>query len=342
MAGVTGAAQAPLLEVRGLGMNFPIGKKFRPHYVHAVTDASFTLAAGEAMSLVGESGSGKSTLARLISRLVTPTAGEIRLHGHDVLKTERRRPSRRYRSEVQMIFQDPYASLNPVHTIGYHVARPLKIHGHAKGAAQLRQRSAELLASVGLGQSGEMIDKYPHQLSGGQRQRVAIARALAVEPSLIVADEPVSSLDMSIRAGILTLMQKLKAERQIAYLYITHDLASARYMGDKTVVMYAGRMVEGGLSGEVTDRPAHPYTNLLLEAVPRAKAVRGRPAARAPVPVPVPVPDNAVTAAGCPFATRCPYVMDACRREMPPVHHLNATHWVRCHLSSGQGLASSA
>jgi peptide/nickel transport system ATP-binding protein len=226
-----------------------------------------------------------------------------------------------------MIFQDPFGSLNPVHTIGYHIRRPLKIHRIAHGRAA-DDKVIELLATVGLNPPEHMARKFPHQLSGGQRQRVAVARALAVDPEIILADEPISMLDVSIRMGVLNLMEKLKEERGIGYLYITHDIASARYIGDKTMVMYAGHIVEGAGSDELMQNPAHPYTRLLLSAVPNPHAgLETRTIeARGEVPSLIDPPP------GCPFAARCPHVMDVCRKVMPGVEWVRSDHWVRCHL----------
>jgi peptide/nickel transport system ATP-binding protein len=317
----------PLLEVRGLSKRFPVGGWFARAQVHALEDASFTLDRGRVTALVGESGSGKSTTARLVARLIEPTAGEIVLNGQDVLKSEPRSASLAYRADVQMIFQDPFASLNPVHTIGYHLERPLRVHAKVRSGAALREQVASLLEAVGLTPAADFVDKFPHELSGGQRQRVAFARALAVDPAVMLADEPVSMLDVSIRMGILNLMERLKQERGIAYLYITHDIASARYIADETIVMYAGRMVEGASGDDLIRTPAHPYTQLLLSAVPDPRARRARQARpRAEPPSLIDPPP------GCPFAARCPRVMDVCRQIMPGVEMIAPGHWVRCHL----------
>ncbi|MDP9363360.1 MAG: ABC transporter ATP-binding protein [Chloroflexota bacterium] len=318
----------PILEVRHLTKYFPVGGLLGSSQVHALEDVSFALERGMVVALVGESGSGKSTTARLIARLMPATKGEIRFKGRDVLKTEPKGVSLAYRGDVQMIFQDPFGSLNPVHTIGHHLARPLKIHGKANGRGELRDRIHELLTTVGLNPPGEVAAKYPHQLSGGQRQRVAFARALAVDPEVLLADEPISMLDVSIRMGILNLMERLKDERRIAYLYITHDIASARYIGDRTIVMYAGRMVEGADSDELIQQPAHPYTKLLLSAVPNPHAglAHRRVDARGDVPSLIDPPDR------CPFVPRCPHAMDVCRRAMPGVEQVGPKHWVRCYL----------
>ena len=323
----------PLLAVRGLSKRYPVGGVFGRAQLHALQDASFTLDRGQVVALVGESGSGKSTTARLIARLTEPTTGQIVLEGRDVLKSEPRSASLAYRADVQMIFQDPFASLNPVHTVGYHLERPLRVHGKTRGAADRKRQVAALLDIVGLFPAAEFIDTFPHELSGGQRQRVAFARALAVSPKVMLADEPISMLDVSIRMGILNLMERLKVERGIAYLYITHDIASARYIADEAIVMYAGRMVEGADADELIRQPAHPYTQLLLSAVPDPRARRERrPRPRGDAPSLIDPPP------GCPFAGRCPHTMDICRQLMPGVQTIAPGHWVRCHLY-GDGAA---
>jgi peptide/nickel transport system ATP-binding protein len=250
---------AATLEVQGLSKDF--GR------LRAVDDVSFTLRPGTITALVGESGSGKSTVARLLSRLYTPSAGTILFRGEDVSRIRRRRALLAYRSEVQMIFQDPFASLNPVKKVQHHLERPLRIH-RLVSKAQADTRVRELLRTVGLVPPDEIAQKYPHQLSGGQRQRVAIARALAVGPAVVLADEPISMLDVSIRVGLLNLMADLKRDLGIAFLYITHDIASARYVADEVLVMYAGQIVEQGPTDAVLQNPLHQYTQLLLSAVP--------------------------------------------------------------------------
>jgi peptide/nickel transport system ATP-binding protein len=318
---------APLLEARHLVKHFPIGNALRTRYVHAINDVSLAIHRGEVVSLVGESGSGKSTTARLIIRLIEPTSGDILLDGENVLKTEPHKASRAYRRRVQMIFQDPFGSLSPNHSIGYQLERPLIIHKRARGK-EIRERVKELLSIVGINPPAEMIDKFPFELSGGQRQRVAIARALAVEPEVILADEPISMLDVSIRMGVLNLMEGLKEERGIGFLYITHDLASARYLGDRTLVMYAGHLVESGESIDLMENPRHPYTQLLLAAVPNPQAnlTTRVVQARGEVPSLIDPPP------GCPFAPRCPHVKEICRQVMPGTTTINSDHWVRCHL----------
>ena len=259
-----------VLEVHGLTKDFAargsggLGRKGR---LVAVDDVSFSLRPGSITALVGESGSGKSTVARLLASLYAPAAGKIFLDGADVTKLSRRRELRRYRAQVQMIFQDPFDSLNPVRTIAHHLERPLRIH-RVVPRSEVQERVRELLRTVGLVPPDKYAAKYPHELSGGQRQRVAIARALAVEPSVILADEPISMLDVSIRIGILNLMLELKEHRDIAFLYITHDLASARYVADEVLVMFGGQIVEHGPTDAVLHEPLHAYTRLLLSAVP--------------------------------------------------------------------------
>jgi peptide/nickel transport system ATP-binding protein len=262
-----------VLEVRGLGKSFPIGGalSLRRQQLHAVDDVSFTLRPGVVTALVGESGSGKSTVARMLSRLYPPSSGTIVFGGEDVSGVRRKRAVLAYRAQVQMIFQDPFASLNPVKRIDHHLKRPLLIHGICS-RSEVDERVCDLLQRVGLVPPEEIAAKYPHQLSGGQRQRVAIARALAVEPSVILCDEPISMLDVSIRIGILNLILQLKRELQIAFLYITHDIASARYVADEVIVMYRGRIVEQGPTDAVLQAPQHAYTRLLLSAVPNPES----------------------------------------------------------------------
>jgi peptide/nickel transport system ATP-binding protein len=324
---------APLLEVRGLSKFFELGGFGSKRRLRALNDVSLSLECGEIVALVGESGSGKSTVARLVARLIQPTAGQILLEGKDVLADEPRRASLSYRAKVQMIFQDPFGSLNPVYRIDHHLERPLILHGKAKSKADLASKVHALLASVGLEPAGEFARKHPHEASGGQRQRVAIARALAVDPQVILADEPVSMLDVSIRTGVLNLMERLKTERGLAFLYITHDIASARYVADRTLVMYAGHVVEGAPSEELLQKPAHPYTELLLSAVPdpRRFATASADAAASESVERAAAPELIDPPPGCPFAARCPRVLAVCRETMPAPTELGGGHWVRCH-----------
>jgi peptide/nickel transport system ATP-binding protein len=324
---VNGISEPPrpaLLEVRGLGKAF-VSKGFlaRPRRVVAAADVSFQIGPGESVALVGESGSGKSTLARMVLRLDRPDSGEIRLDGEDVLAREPRRASLAYRRRVQMVFQDPFSSLNAVHDVAHHLLRPLLRHRRVD-PAHARARAMELLRTVGLEPAEEFMGRRPYQLSGGQRQRVAIARALAVEPDLLVADEPTSMLDVSIRMGVLNLLAELRRKRGLAILLITHDLASARYLSDRILVLFRGRVVEDGPSGAVVESPAHPYTRALIASIAgteRAEPVvlRGPATARTP------------TAGGCPFASRCPEVHDVCRAIDPAPRPFQG-RMVRCHL----------
>jgi len=314
-----------VLEVRDLTKHFRLGGAVTAKHVHALNGASFSISRGQVVALVGESGSGKSTTARLISRLIEPTRGEILLHGRNVLEEEKRRASKAYRAAVQMVFQDPYGSLNPARTVDFHLRRPLRIYRKSRNTGQA---VLDLLTSVGLTPAQEFAQKYPYQLSGGQRQRVAVARALAVEPEIILADEPISMLDVSVRMGVLNLIEELKVERGIGFLYITHDLASARYVGDRTIVMYAGHMVESADSFELMEHPAHPYSKLLLSAVPDPQGglTTGGVRTRGEIPSLIDPPP------GCPFARRCEHVMEICRTSLPDRRDISAGHWARCHL----------
>jgi len=306
------ATGTPALEARHLTKHFPVhALRFggERQVVHAVEDISLALPAGTVTAVVGESGSGKSTLTRMLTQLITPTSGELLLDGEPVGKSARER--RAYTGQVQMVLQDPFSSLNAAHSVRYHLARPLRLHGTPR--AEIEQRSLELLERVSLHPAESYLDKFPHELSGGQRQRVAIARALAVNPRVLLADEPVSMLDVSIRLGVLNLLDELREREQIAILYVTHDIASARYLADCVVVMYAGQVVESGPAEQITDDPKHPYTQLLLSAAPdpaREEPVelRGRGAP----------PSLVAPPSGCRFHPRCPFAMDICRERTPP------------------------
>jgi peptide/nickel transport system ATP-binding protein len=312
--------QAPLLEARGLSKHFPIRatrKNPRGGVVHAVDGVDLVVPAGGITAIVGESGSGKSTLSRLLARLIKPTSGEVLLDGKPTGGLARAR--RAYAKDVQLVLQDPFSSLNPIHDVRYHLARPLKVH--KLGGASLDQTIADLLARVSLTPAAAFAEKLPHELSGGQRQRVAIARALAVAPRLLLADEPVSMLDVSIRLGVLNLLADLRERDGLSIVYVTHDIASARYLADVVAVMYAGRIVESGPAASVTDSPAHPYTELLLSAAPdpdRAGAVsqfgqtqRGKGAA----------PNLVTPPSGCRFHPRCPHAMRICADRVPAMTH---------------------
>jgi peptide/nickel transport system ATP-binding protein len=336
---------AVVLEAEGLIKHFPLrrglGPGSRRRSVQAVDDVTLTLRRGRVTALVGESGSGKSTVARLLAQLYPRTGGDIRLHGESV-NVRSGKAFRAYCRQVQMIFQDPFASLNPVHTVRYHLTRALKIHGRA--GDDLEKSLHELLTRVQLTPPERYIDKFPHELSGGQRQRVAIARALGADPEALLADEPVSMLDVSIRLGVLNLLRDLKERLHLAILYITHDIASARYFADETLVMYAGRMVEGGDSETVTQRPAHPYTRLLIDSAPDPDrllpvGIGGGPtSADATAPAGEP-PSLIDPPAGCRFHPRCPVAMERCKTDLPPRFDVEGgsgpehrKHWAACWL----------
>ncbi|GGD72956.1 ATP-binding cassette domain-containing protein [Microbacterium murale] len=254
------------LEARSLVKDFRLRSGLKTTILHAVKDVSFTLEPGKTVALVGESGSGKSTIARMLMKLETPTSGEILLDG--TRSGDAGRALERYRSDVQMVFQDPFASLNPFHTIIHHLERPLRIHNRGLSAGEVRGKALELLERVRLSPAESFAERRPHELSGGQRQRVAIARALAPGARFIVADEPVSMLDVSIRLGVLNLLAELQREEQLGVLYITHDLATARHFSDEILVMYRGDIVERGPADEVIRNPQHEYTKTLLAAAP--------------------------------------------------------------------------
>ncbi len=311
------------LVVSGLTKHFTLREGRRKRLLRAVDDVSFTLRSGRTVALVGESGSGKSTVVRMLARLTRPTAGSVLLDG------DRVRSTRRYRKDVQMVFQDPFGSLNPAHRVAYHLARPLRLHGVT---GDVRTAVHELLERVNLTPADTYARKFPHELSGGQRQRVAIARALAPGPRVLLADEPVSMLDVSIRLEILNLLDTLKRESDLAVLYVTHDLATARHFAAEIMVMYRGRIVERGTSDEVILDPAHPYTRLLESAAPdperRGRTISSGPERRGTAPAARPA---APAEGGCLFRPRCPHAMEACAREVPMIA-LTGTHDVRCLL----------
>ena len=315
----------PVLEGRNLAKYFWVKQGRGPFAkrapVQAVDNVSVRLDAGKVTALVGESGAGKTTVARLLAKIIKPDAGQILLDGRPAPTG---RP-RSYAAQVQMVFQDPFASLNPVHRIRHNLVRPLKIHHLANG--NVDAVVADLLRRVALKPPDNFTPKFPHELSGGQRQRVAIARALAVRPRVLIADEPVSMLDVSIRLGVLNLLGDLRDKEHLALLYVTHDIGSARYLADTIVVMYAGQLVEAAPSVELTDHPAHPYTQLLLSAAPdpdRAQpphlADRGAP------------PSLLAPPSGCRFHPRCPFAMDVCKRQMPPSIAVAPNHIAACWL----------
>ncbi len=307
-----------LLQVAGLGVRFGVGAWPRRQTLRALHDVSLTVEPGEVVAVVGESGSGKSTLARALAGLVPAHAGEATLAGEDLLRGPNARAARR---RLQLVFQDPYASINPAHAAGHGVARALALHAGLSGAA-LQDAVAERFAAVGLG--AELASRAPQSLSGGQRQRVAIARALAASPELLLADEPTSMLDVSLRADVLDLLAREATERRRGVVLVTHDLASAWRVANRAVVLYAGQVMEEGPAREVLAAPRHPYARLLVAAARRDTALSADlPASPGRAVVVDPPP-------GCPFAPRCPLATAACRSGDPPVVHVAARHAVRC------------
>ena len=328
-----------VLEAIHLRKYFPL-RQFNPlgqrNSVHAVEDTSLALYPGRALALVGESGSGKTTVARMLARLYEPTAGTIIFRGEPVKGTGRA-DLKGYRRHVQLILQDPYSSLNPVHNVRYHLKRPLRLHRHARTHVQETEQIVALLNRVSLSPAEQFIQKYPHQLSGGQRQRVAIARALAVQPEVLLADEPVSMLDVSIRLDILNLLLRLKDEEQLALLFITHDIASARYFAEDTLVMYAGQVVEGGPSEEVISRPRHPYTQLLISAAPDPDHLGPDGKSTMTLPARGEIPSLINPPSGCRFHPRCPHAMPVCSQHFPKRTELGGGHWTHCFLYGDGG-----
>ena len=320
----------PVLEVRDLKKHFPVKKGLLRRtvgHVYAVDGVSFSIGEGETLGLVGESGCGKSTVARTVLRLVEPTAGSIRLAGHDIthLGNAEMRPHRR---EMQIIFQDPFASLDPRMSAGDIVAEPLMVHGMANGKERA-ERVAALFQQVGLRPA--QMRGFPHEFSGGQRQRICIARALALNPKLIVGDEPVSALDVSIQAQVINLMVSLQREKRLSYLFIAHDLAVVEHISHRIAVMYLGRIVETADKETLFRRPLHPYTEALLSAVPipDPKIKRKKRVLQGDVPSPVNPPP------GCAFHTRCPYMMARCKQEAPRLTEVAPGNLVACHLHDG-------
>lgn len=325
-------ANETLLDVRDLKMYFPLTQGIilqrTVGHVHAVDGVSFSIPRGKTLGLVGESGSGKTTIGRTIARLYKPTSGQILFDNQD-LATLEGEPLRQMRRRVQMIFQDPYASLNPRFTIGSLIAEPMHIY-QIGSRQEIRDRTAELLRVVGL--RPEYIDRYPHEFSGGQRQRIAVARALSINPDFVIADEPVSALDVSIRAQILNLLQRLQQQLHLTYLFVSHDLSVIRHMTDRIAVMYLGKIVELANREELYATPKHPYTKALLSAVPIPDPVLERKRQRiilsGDLPSPIHIPS------GCRFHTRCPMAQQICR-EVEPLFELKdgRDHYAACHFA---------
>ncbi|MDD9903402.1 MAG: dipeptide ABC transporter ATP-binding protein [Rhodospirillaceae bacterium] len=319
-----------LLEVRGLTKHFKLDNDIvsriagKTRTLKAVDGIDFFIKRGETLGLVGESGCGKSTTARLITRLVEPSEGEVMFKGENLLNYNRSE-MQDVRKAVQLVFQDPYSSLNPRKTIMQILSRPLEVHNLAKSWSEKRRRVLELLGLVGLGE--EHADRYPHEFSGGQRQRIAIARALAVSPELIIGDEPVSALDVSIQAQILNLFRDLQEQFSLTYLFIAHDLSVIRHISDRVAVMYVGKIVEAGDVADIFERPKHPYTKALLEAVPEADPDKPPPhlVLKGEVATPIDPPP------GCRLCARCPLADDYCAEVSPELKDDGTGHYVACH-----------
>src|SRR5215472_14622868 len=326
---------AELLRAEHLTRHFKIGGIRSRRMLHAVDDVNFSIRQREIVALAGESGSGKSTIARLLARLYEPTAGEVSYEGKPLSQLRSRRDKLRYSGQVPMVFQDPFGSINPVFRVSHGVMRSLKLHRPELSATQRRAEAARVFEVVGLG--ADMLQRFAYELSGGQRQRVGFAQALVTRPKLILADEPVSMLDVSIRIGLLNLMTKLRDEEGVSILYITHDIASARYVADRLIVMYAGHIAESGPVEDVLARPRHPYTQLLVSAVPdprselhvAADTDRGEPP-RVIDPTP-----------GCRFRWRCPLAIDECHRVTPELRELLPGHTAACHVATADMLTKA-
>jgi oligopeptide transport system ATP-binding protein len=336
---VVEAATRKLISVHGLEVHFSLARgllsRRAPGTVHAVDGVDFDLGRGETLGLVGESGCGKSTLGRAILQLVRPTAGQVRFDDRELghLSEAELRPLRR---RMQMIFQDPFSSLNPRMTVGDAVTEPMLAHGLA-GRSDAVDKAAALFRMVGL--EPQMLRRYPHEFSGGQRQRIGIARALAVEPEFVVCDEPVSSLDVSIQAQIVNLLEELRERLRLTYLFIAHDLAVVRHLSDRVAVMYLGRIVEIAPKRSFYANPMHPYTRALLAAVPVPD--RAVEAGRQRTLLPGEVPSPLRPPAGCRLHPRCPVARPECRTVVPPLRQLADGHWVACHLYGGEEMAEA-
>jgi len=323
-----------ILEVKNLKMHFPVGSGFLSRkpvgYVKAVDDVSFTVKRGETLGLVGESGCGKTTTGRCILQLYKPTAGQVIFDGQD-LTSMNTKTMRGMRREMQVIFQDPYSSLNPRMTAGNIIGEPLIVHGLVANKMEYRNKVADLLTNVGL--NPYMADRFPHEFSGGQRQRIGVARALSVSPKFIVADEPVSALDVSIQAQIINLLEDLQERFNLTYLFIAHDLSVVRHISDRVGVMYLGHLVEMAERNEIYRNPIHPYTKALLSAVPIPDPVLD--AQRVLLTGEVPSPLNPPS--GCVFHPRCPVANDTCSQILPELREVETDHYSACILSTGYG-----
>jgi len=325
-----------ILEVKNLKMHFPVGSGFLSRkpvgYVKAVDDVSFTVKRGETLGLVGESGCGKTTTGRCILQLYKPTAGQVIFDGQD-LTSMNTKTMRGMRREMQVIFQDPYSSLNPRMTAGNIIGEPLIVHGLVANKTEYRNKVADLLTNVGL--NPYMADRFPHEFSGGQRQRIGVARALSVSPKFIVADEPVSALDVSIQAQIINLLEDLQEQFNLTYLFIAHDLSVVRHISDRVGVMYLGHLVEMAERNEIYRNPIHPYTKALLSAVPIPDPMLDAQRERVLLTGEVPSPLNPPS--GCVFHPRCPVANDTCSQILPELREVETNHYSACILSTGYG-----
>ena len=319
----------PLLRTQGLTRHFHVGPLFSTRTLHAVDDVDFTIDRSEIVALVGESGSGKSTIARLLALVYRPTKGEIFFEGRPLSRLRSRKQRLAYSGDVPMVFQDPFSSMNPAYRISHGISRGISLHREGLGRRGHRAEVERVLDAVGLVPTRDYAQKFPHELSGGQRQRVGFAQALAFRPKLIIADEPVSMLDVSIRIGILNLISELREREGVSVLYITHDVASARYIADRVLVLYAGHLVEEGPTEDVLHRPKHPYTQLLLSAVPDPRAPLGvSDAADVGEPPKIVDPQE-----GCRFQPRCPFAIAECSTVTPRLRDLGPRRLVACHIA---------
>ncbi|MGA2530911.1 MAG: ABC transporter ATP-binding protein [Acidimicrobiales bacterium] len=322
---------APLLRTENLTKHFHIGGFRGGHLLHAVDAVNISIEEGEIVGLVGESGSGKSTIARLLAMVYKPTEGRIEFRGKPLDELRSRKQVLAYRAQVPMVFQDPYSSLNPAHRVDNAIMRGLKLHRPELGHAARQAEAERVLDAVGLSPPKLFLKKYPHEMSGGQRQRIGFAQALSYRPKLILADEPVSMLDVSIRVGVLNLMAKLREEEGVSFLYITHDVASARYVADRILVMYGGHVVENGPTDDVLHRPLHPYTELLLSAAPDPRMAVTVSASDIGEPPHVVDPGE-----GCRFRWRCPYAADICEQATPLLRTISPGRSAACHLATAE------
>ena len=327
---MTEIAAEPLLRTERLTRHFKIGSALSRRTLHAVDDVSLAIGAREIVALAGESGSGKSTIARLLAKLYKPTSGEIYFGGRPLSSIRSRKDLLQYRGDVPMVFQDPFSVTNPVYRASHGILRALALHRPELSRQQRHEEAERALEAVGLSPAAEIMQRYPYELSGGQRQRLGFAQALSLRPKLILADEPVSMLDVSIRIGLLNVMADLRNKQGVSVLYITHDIASARYVADRLIVMYAGHLAEAGPVEEVLARPRHPYTQLLLSAVPDPRAelhVSEETDMGEPPRVIDPTP-------GCRFRWRCPLAIDECSQVTPELRLLMPGHQAACHVAT--------